>query len=111
MSLVEMSNSWPRGCRLARRSGNRVVSKLLILLPLMMVLLPGLWAQETGAVHIGLPTDWSHRHMLFSAPGSPEQAASLFQDPRYVQQWLRRDIHPRIRPHRRIHRDWSANMG
>ena len=88
-----------------------MVSKLLILLPLMMVLLPGLWAQETGAVHIGLPTDWSHRHMLFSAPGSPEQAASLFQDPRYVQQWLRRDIHPRIRPHRRIHRDWSANMG
>jgi hypothetical protein len=89
----------------------RLAPRLLILL-LMMTLSLSMRAQE--AERFGLPTDWSHRYMVFSAPASPEQAAKLSQDPRYAQQWLRRDFerrHRRRRVHRDLHRDWSVSMG
>ena len=35
---------------------------------------------------IPLPTDWSHRHLIFSRPGSAEQLARVSKDPRYQQQ-------------------------
>lgn len=83
----------------------------------------------------GLPTDWSHRHLIFSQPGTPEQAMRVQQDPRYRQQWYRR--HQRLvlprdtaenqeansvgllgqestvvgRTSRKLHRDWSENLG
>jgi hypothetical protein len=38
-----------------------------------------------------LPTDWSHRHLIFSSPGSPEQLARVSEDPRYQQQLHRRE--------------------
>jgi len=101
--------------KLSRSSGGPVVSRRLILLVLVVVLSPGrMLAQEDGEEHIGLPTDWSHRYMVFSAPGSPTEAFDLSQDPRYVQQWLRRNIERRHwgqRARRDIHRDWSASMG
>ena len=37
-----------------------------------------------------LPTDWSHRHLIFSHPQSAEQAARVNEDPRYLQQVQRR---------------------
>ena len=102
--------------------GGPVVSRLLILLAVLIVLLPGcLLAQEEGKSedgqgkdHIGLPTDWSHQHMVFSAPGSPMEAFNLSQNPRYIQQWLRRNVERRHRrhwSHGDIKADWSQNMG
>jgi hypothetical protein len=38
-----------------------------------------------------LPTDWTHRHIIFSQPGNAEKAARVQQDPRFQQQWLRRN--------------------
>jgi hypothetical protein len=86
---------------------------LLILLPLLTAMWPsGLRAQDEG--HIGMPTDWSHRHMVFSAPRSRREALHLSENPRYLQQWLRRNIERRPRRHRLhsdLNADWSASMG
>jgi len=40
----------------------------------------------------GLPTDWSHRHVIFSQPGTAEQVASVAKDPRYWQQFVRQKM-------------------
>jgi hypothetical protein len=40
----------------------------------------------------GLPTDWSHRHLVFSQPANADQTAWLARDPRYAQQWYRQNI-------------------
>ena len=67
--------------------------------------------------HVHLTTDWSHRHMIFSAPKTLRQAFNLSANPRYVQQWNRRyaerrGIHPKV-----LHRDaiikgdWSTFIG
>jgi hypothetical protein len=39
---------------------------------------------------VSLPTDWSHRHLIFTTPSSPEQLVRVSQDPRYQQQIYRR---------------------
>lgn len=105
-----MSNSSVMKPRLI--GGGSVVSRLLILRALLMVLLPScLLAQEEGTEHLGVPTDWSHRHMVFSPPGSPMEAFNLSGNPRYVQQWLRRNVESRHRRPGNIHKDWSQSMG
>jgi hypothetical protein len=40
----------------------------------------------------GVPTDWSHQHLVFSRPATPEQAERVARDPRYWQQWYRQNI-------------------
>jgi len=40
---------------------------------------------------VSLPTDWSHRHVIFTRPSSPEQLARVSDDPRYWQQVSRRE--------------------
>jgi hypothetical protein len=40
----------------------------------------------------GVPTDWSHNHVIFSAPATEEQTRELSQDPRYWQQLYRRGL-------------------
>ena len=43
------------------------------------------------AIHgTSVPTDWSHHHLIFSKPSSPEQLARVSEDPRYWQQVYRR---------------------
>src|SRR5215467_1387822 len=79
----------------------------------------------------GYPTDWSHRHLIFSRPATVEQEARVGADPRYWQQYERRNIARTLagdesnpgsfadysfgafaaRPRAGIHRDWSENMG
>src|SRR5215475_440520 len=77
----------------------------------------------------GMPTDWSHRHLIFSRPANSEQAERVERDPRYWQQWARRNIvsildsnpdsgvasiafEPHLDPQRRtVHRDWAQNLG
>ena len=48
-------------------------------------------ASERAKHGMPLPTDWSHRHLIFSRPGSPEQLARVSEDPRYEQQLHRRE--------------------
>lgn len=74
----------------------------------------------------GFPTDWSHRHLIFSQPTTPEQAARLKQDPRYWQQWYRQNqtrvlaspdsvesvaVHLGDTWNRNRVGDWSVNLG
>jgi hypothetical protein len=40
----------------------------------------------------GLPTDWSHRHVIFSQPSTYEQVENVTSDPRYWQQWFRQNV-------------------
>ncbi len=42
-----------------------------------------------GHVRVPLTSDWSHRHMIYSAPRSLSQAMQLQYQPRYVQQHYR----------------------
>jgi hypothetical protein len=38
-----------------------------------------------------MTTDWSNRHMIYSAPSSMAQAWRLEAETRYVHQWTRRN--------------------
>jgi hypothetical protein len=78
-----------------------------------------------------LPTDWSHQHMIFSHPRTPEQAARVSKDIRYNLQLQRLNarrsievpideesliaspssLHHARRRGRRMHRDWSTDLG
>jgi hypothetical protein len=64
---------------------------------------------------VGLATDWSHRHLVFSTPGSLVESFGWSRNPRYVQQWLRRNAELRherpIQTRNEIHRDWSQSLG
>jgi hypothetical protein len=40
---------------------------------------------------VPMATDWSHRHLIFSQPRSLFEAFKLSSNPRYVQQWIRRN--------------------
>ncbi len=44
---------------------------------------------DSGAA-VGVPSDWSHHHVIFSRPATAEQARRVHQDPRYRQQLARR---------------------
>jgi hypothetical protein len=83
---------------------------------------------------VPLVQDWSHRHLIFSRPQTPELLQRAQQDPRYWQQ-LQRDVAPRMTSgsrfdagvassfapgseqlatmvgSRKLHRDWSESLG
>jgi hypothetical protein len=58
----------------------------------------------------GLPTDWSHRHVIFTLPATDAQFSRVSEDPRFWQQWARRNamIAPR-RP--QVRGDWAQSLG
>jgi hypothetical protein len=41
-----------------------------------------------------MTTDWSNRHMVYSAPSSVADAWRLQAEPRYLHQWTRRNLKP-----------------
>jgi hypothetical protein len=72
----------------------------------------------------GLPTDWSHRHVIFSQPSTDAQAAAVMHDPRYWQQWNRTHFVKALNAGGvgftsnsvfasagASHADWSQNLG
>ena len=76
----------------------------------------------------GFPTDWSHQQVIYSQPATAERARLLESDPRYQQQWLRRNVarflpaggaaeavlrfsNAQSNQKTRIHKDWSENLG
>ena len=46
---------------------------------------------------VGLPTDWSNRHVLYTNGGSPQQQAAAMRDPRAWGNWVQRTFHPAAR--------------
>lgn len=71
---------------------------------------------------VPLATDWSHRHLIFSQPHSLLDSFKLSANPRYVQQWIRRNFEKksgaereRERGHHqepnRIQGDWNVYLG
>jgi len=42
----------------------------------------------------GLPTDWTHHHVVFSKPSTYEQVRQVTSDPRYWHQWFRQNVTP-----------------
>jgi hypothetical protein len=42
----------------------------------------------------GLPTDWTHQHLIFSQPSTFEKVREVTSDPRYWQQWYRQNVRP-----------------
>ena len=54
-----------------------------------IILVPGclmLPARSQPAQAQGIPNDWSHHHVVFSIPSSPEALERLEQEPRYQMQ-------------------------
>jgi len=47
-----------------------------------------------GHTPVHMTTDWSNRHMVYSAPSSLGQALRLQAEPRYLHQWTRRNVVP-----------------
>jgi len=83
----------------------------------------GQTARDSKTV-VHLPTDWSHHHLLFSSPATPEQLKRIQQDPRYWQQLFRRSQSappeatsdfwfgsPTSSKNHKLKRDWSVSMG
>ncbi len=77
---------------------------------------------KAGDEPVHLVTDWSHRHVVFSNPTSLIRRFQLSSDPRYREQWVRRNAErrgdrdewrwrraPEDPAH--LHGDWSVDMG
>jgi hypothetical protein len=54
------------------------------------------YAQNNSQGHtpVHMTTDWSNRHMVYSAPSSMAQAWRLQAESRYLNQWTRRNAAP-----------------
>lgn len=77
---------------------------------------------KAGNESIHMTADWSHQHLVFSAPHDLKQHIRLLSSPRYVQQTIRRKAGQNGDPNawrwRRarqgatpLHADWSEDMG
>jgi len=64
-----------------------------LLLIAVAAIAPGSPTKGSKRVPTPLLTDWTSRHVVFSAPRTFEQALRLQRDPRYQQQWVRRNVH------------------
>jgi hypothetical protein len=55
------------------------------------------WGKRThaqGHTPVHMTADWSNRHMVYSSPSSMSQALRLQAEPRYLHQWMRRNVVP-----------------
>jgi len=77
-------------------------------------------AQARAENHIGLPLDWSTKHIIFTNGASPEVTAAAARDPRSWIQWVRRSTplflnHGRRPeapiPVRHMKLDWAMSLG
>jgi hypothetical protein len=79
---------------------------------------PGL--KDASGYRVPVVEDWTHRHVVYSAPRGIIQSLELRRQTRYIQQYLRRYVLPR-RPRRPIdppvktsndlQRDWGISAG
>ena len=96
-------------------------SGLAVLLTLGWVLT----GHAAGPVGHGLPTDWTHRHVIFSQPATAAQVKSVGADPRFWQQSDRRNSVRELvvdsavpvlkfsnaASQLKMQRDWSQDLG
>lgn len=94
---------------------------LVAALAITLVIVVGRTSAQNGRVPMA--TDWSHRHLIFSQPHSLFDAFKLSSNPRYVQQWVRRNAEKKGHGHggnggggggtepRPIQGDWSVYLG
>lgn len=73
-----------------------------------------------GNEPVHLTTDWSDRHVRFSAPKTLLQSLKLARDPRYVRDWMRKFAERKTdrgwwrghnTPEELMHGDWNVYMG
>jgi hypothetical protein len=100
-----------------RRSRLAQISISVAILIALVVVVRGTSAQN-GPVHMA--TDWSHRHLIFSQPHSLMDGFKLSANPRYVQQWMRRNAEKKGKGNggvgdqpqtNAIQRDWNVYLG
>jgi hypothetical protein len=97
---------------------------LVCLIAILLSVANPLLAQESATEkgHVGVPLDWSTRHILFTNGGSPEVAAKAARDPRSWINWNQRSsylfpAYPPQRPERprskkkQIRVDWAMSLG
>jgi hypothetical protein len=100
-----------------RRSRLAQISIRVVILIALVVVVRGTSAKN-GPVHMA--TDWSHRHLIFSQPHSLVDGFKLSANPRYVQQWMRRNAEKKGKGNggvgdqpqtNAIQRDWNVYLG
>jgi hypothetical protein len=109
---------------MARRNHHVALAVIVVasLAAILLSALPGSSAVEAHAGgHIGLPTDWSSRHIIFTNGTSPQVAAAAARDPRSWMQWVRRNAYwfmpwrplpePWFRRKRHMRVDWAMSLG
>ena len=79
--------------------------RLGVSLSVLVVLGVVLTGRAAPPAQEGMPTDWSHRHVIFSQPSTYAQVNRITSDPRYWQQWYRDNV-PRAQP---VDGEGSAN--
>ncbi len=79
MKLMKSNNIWR--IRLAQILFGAAIVSLLVVSPVT----------HAGKAPVHLATDWSHRHLIFSAPQNLGQHIKLLSNPRYVQQLVRKN--------------------
>jgi hypothetical protein len=77
------------------RRGNWIVRSVFIVVFALVGVAVFAWRNSTiraQAQHtpVHMTTDWSNRHVVFSAPTDAEQLKKLQSDPRFVQQQMAR---------------------
>lgn len=76
-------------------------------------------SNSVGQHRLGAVSDWSTRHLIFSATGNPAIMTRLQNNPRYTQNWYRRhrrilwpgSPQSRLRPVPSLKRDWNVSLG
>jgi hypothetical protein len=113
--VCTMNGTAPRFLRLAvGLSGLTVLGWVLI-------------GQAAQPAQEGLPTDWTHRHVIFSQPSTFEKVRQITSDPRYWQQWYRQNVARvlsdpaasddaamnlgSLADNDQVHRDWAEDLG
>jgi hypothetical protein len=100
----------------------RQIQKFLLILAVLLGLGQVSFTKQTeGALYqpVSVPYDWSHKHLVFSQPGTFEHTLRLAQDVRFWHQWYQRNPHRWLPPDRfpryfsteLLQRDWGVSLG
>lgn len=103
-------------------SKRRIGLTYLVFMAVIVISFAAVRATKAAEEPVHLVTDWSHRHVLFSAPHSLMDQLRLSRNPRYLQQIIRRNAELKDQsdgwgwwhPHHGRHLlegDWSIDMG
>lgn len=94
------------------RTNQQLLLRLGVSIFGVLTLSPALFGQaaQSPEATIPVPTDWSHRHLIFSRPATTAQAERVQQDPRYWQQFYRNAL-PVMLPAAESRDDLALELG